>query len=49
MPFIYTGESFMLIKQAEHMNIRVKLIVLMMILMNRWDMPTDLYPSAPPS
>jgi enoyl-CoA hydratase/carnithine racemase len=35
--------------QAEHKNMRFKLIVLMIIPSWMWDLPIDLYPGAPPS
>jgi hypothetical protein len=35
--------------QAEQLNIRFELIVLIVLLLPwRWDLPIDLYPSAPP-
>jgi hypothetical protein len=41
-------ESFCQDLQAEHINMRVKLIVLIVLLPWRWDLPIVLYPGAPP-
>jgi hypothetical protein len=53
-----TGRSFWILQeqnsccqdlQAEQLNMRFELIVLMILLLSwRWDLLIDLYPSAPP-
>jgi hypothetical protein len=47
--FKMTMKSAVKIRQAEHMNMRFELVVLMVLLSWMWALPTALYPGAPPS